>query len=140
MGTRGLLGFIILGRCRGAYNHWDSYPDGLGKDIVNFILRLKPENYATMARRVAGITWVNYKSKPSPELQKHYRKLGFFDTNVGNQTLEDWYCLLRNTQGATALPAIRSGQLKHMLQERKFSIKIVSFFFPLNITNSLQRR
>ncbi|KIM38707.1 hypothetical protein M413DRAFT_447659 [Hebeloma cylindrosporum] len=116
MGTRGLLGFIIRGQRHAAYNHWDSYPDGLGKAIVEFILSLTPEEYATMARLVAEITWVDLDSKPSPELQAHYQSLGFSDTGVSNQTLEDWYCLLRKMQGAAALPAIKSGKLKHMCE------------------------
>lgn len=40
MGTRGLVGFIILGRKRGFYNHFDSYPEGLGEDIVRFFMAL----------------------------------------------------------------------------------------------------
>ena len=52
MGTCGLLGFIFLGQRHAAYNHLDSYPDGLGVNIVDFILSLKPEDYATMARLV----------------------------------------------------------------------------------------
>lgn len=120
MGTRGLLGFIILGQRHAAYNHWDSYPNALGMDIVAFISSLTPEDYATMAHLVADITWADSKSKPSPELQENYRKLGFSDTRVSNQSLEDWYCLLRKTQGAAALPAIRSGELKHMEEYRRF--------------------
>ena len=50
-----------------------------------------------------------------------------------SSTLEEWYCLLRETQGAAALPAIQSGQLKHMpvIETRNFSIKksVLSNFF-----------
>ncbi|KAF8956781.1 hypothetical protein BDZ97DRAFT_1763463 [Flammula alnicola] len=114
MGTCGLLGFIILGQRHAAYNHWDSYPHGLGKNVVEFILSLTPEDYATMARLVAEITWVDPESKPSFELQERYQKLGFADTKVSNGSLDEWYCLLRKTQGAAALPAIQRGELKHM--------------------------
>jgi len=139
MGTRGLLGFIILGQRHAAYNHWDSYPDCLGMDIVKFISSLTPEDYATMAHLVAGITWVDSESKPSPELQERYRDLGFSDTRVSNQSLEDWYCLLRKTQGAAALPAIQSGALKHMAESRKFSTVIRPSFLAVDFTDSLQR-
>ena len=114
MGTRGLLGYIIHGQRHAAYNHWDSYPEGLGKKIIEFILNLTPEDYDTMARLVAEITWVDTESKPSPELQEHYQKVGFADTTVSTCSLEEWYVLLRNTQGVAALPAIQSGELKHM--------------------------
>jgi hypothetical protein len=139
MGTRGLLGFIILSQRHGAYNHYDSYPGHLGKNIVKFILSLRPEEYATMARRVAEITWVDSESKPSPELQERYRKLGFADTTVSNQTLEEWYCLLRKTQGAAALPAIQSGVLKHMEESSKFLTTIYLLFLAADFIDRLQR-
>ena len=88
MGTHGLLCFIILGQCYAAYNQWDSYPDGLGKDVINFILGLTPEEYVTMACLVAKITWVDYKSTPSPKLQEHYQMLDFADLSVSNKSLE----------------------------------------------------
>lgn len=56
MGTRGLLGLIIKGKRHGAYNHFDSYPSGLGQDIVAFLLSLTEEDIKNMAARVAEIT------------------------------------------------------------------------------------
>ena len=60
MGTRGLLGFITLGQRHSAHNYYYSYSKGLGKDIVDFILSLTPEDFSTMARLVAEITWVEW--------------------------------------------------------------------------------
>lgn len=57
MGTRGLLGFIINGVRRGSYNHWDSYPSGLGLDVVRFILGLTPEQIDKMAERLQAVEW-----------------------------------------------------------------------------------
>ena len=76
-----------------------------------------------MACLVAQITWVEWDSKPSLELQERYQMLGFADLSVDKQSPEDWYCLLYKMQGAPALPAIQSGELKHMLSTRKFSLK-----------------
>ncbi|KAF8862261.1 hypothetical protein BDZ45DRAFT_799371 [Acephala macrosclerotiorum] len=39
MGTSGLLGIIIAAQRHGMHNHFDSYPDGLGKDIMNQVPR-----------------------------------------------------------------------------------------------------
>jgi len=64
-----------------------------------------------MACCVAEITWVDSESKPSPEMQEHYQKLGFSELEC-NQ--EEWYFLLHKMQGAPALPAIQSGELKHL--------------------------
>ncbi|KAF8901878.1 hypothetical protein CPB84DRAFT_1824505 [Gymnopilus junonius] len=120
MGTRGLLGFIIAAQRYGSYNHWDSYPSGLGADIVKFILGLGPENCDEMAKLVAEITWVNEAEKPTVEIQDKYSKAGFSNVGIGEQSLSDWYCLLAKTQGAAALPAIQSGELKHMIDSRDF--------------------
>ena len=139
MGTRGLLGFIILSQRRAAYNHSDSYPDYLGRNIVKFILSLTPEDYATMALRVAELTWVDWNSKPSPELQEYYQKLGFADTRFIKGGLEDWFGLLNKMQGGAALPAIQSGELKHLEESSKSSTTICLLFLTADFIDRLQR-
>ncbi|KDR84333.1 hypothetical protein GALMADRAFT_237119 [Galerina marginata CBS 339.88] len=120
MGTRGLIGFIIRGQRHGSYNHGDSYPSHLGKYIKEFILSLTPEEYDTMARLVNEIIWFDPTSTPSPELQDRYQRAGFADLRVSEKRLSDWYCLLYKTQGAAALPAIKSGELQHMPESTDF--------------------
>jgi hypothetical protein len=117
MGTRGLLGLIIQAQRHAAYNHWDSYPEGLGKDIVEFILSLEPKDYAIMERNLRDIEWVKEETTPTPELQKYYSELGFADLEVDTKILDNWYCLLRKVQGAAALPEILNGKLKHMIDQ-----------------------
>jgi len=48
------------------YNRYDSYP----------------EDYSIMARLVPEITWVDWRSKPSLELQERYQKSGIADLSV----------------------------------------------------------
>ena len=55
MGTRGLIGLIIAGKRHAAYNQFDSYPDGLGRDVVKFILSLTPEQWDEMAASLMEI-------------------------------------------------------------------------------------
>ena len=93
-----------------------------------------------MARLVAEITWVEWRSKPSPELQERYQKVGFADLSVSHQSSEEWYCILRKTQGAIALPAIQRGELKHMLESSEFSMKICLFFLAAYLTDSFIRQ
>lgn len=57
MGTRGLFGFIIDSRRRAIYNNNDSYPDGLGYDVVSFILKVKPKDYALWIEGLRKVTW-----------------------------------------------------------------------------------
>lgn len=40
MGTSGLFGFVYNGKYYVVYNHYDSYPDGLGQDIINEIKKM----------------------------------------------------------------------------------------------------
>lgn len=37
MGTRGFVGFVIDGQEKIGYNHFDSYPDGLGVDVLSWL-------------------------------------------------------------------------------------------------------
>ena len=41
MGTSGAIGFVVDGKEFVAYNHFDSYPENLGKEVVEFIRSLK---------------------------------------------------------------------------------------------------
>lgn len=68
MGTHGVIGLIIAAQRHAKFNHFDSYPAGLGQDIVKFILSLTPEEWDLMARLVSEITVSNsiQMSKPQP--------------------------------------------------------------------------
>ncbi|PMD35594.1 hypothetical protein L207DRAFT_570096 [Hyaloscypha variabilis F] len=120
MGTRGLLGLIIKAQRHGFYNHFDSYPSGLGNAIVKFLQGLSNEDCAKMKNLVEEITWVNEDSLPTPELQKKYSEAGFSNLQVSNQTLEDWYCLLHKLQNGKVLLAIQNGQVKHLTDKVDF--------------------
>ena len=121
MGTRGLLGFIIKGRRKGTYNHYDSYPTGLGDLIVKFLLSLSPKELQSMAERVENIVWVTEDEPPSKEMQEEYSGKGFANVDVGKQQLDTWYCLLRECQGAKALPLICTGELQHIVDDTNFA-------------------
>ncbi len=98
MGTRGLFGFTYKGRYYVAYNHWDSYPSGLGVDIVNQIRKAIEENrleeWKTLLEQIRVIDW---EVKPTEE---EIEKLApYTDLTVSNGSTSDWYCLIRKTQG-----------------------------------------
>ncbi|TAQ87015.1 hypothetical protein B7494_g4645 [Chlorociboria aeruginascens] len=121
MGTRGLVCFIVKGVRHGTYNHFDSYPSGLGQKIVKFLVALKPEEYATMIELLEEIEWVDRDSTPSLPVQHYYSAdLGLCDLSYGNRSTEDWYCLLHKTQGPALLPTIKKGVLKHLIESIDF--------------------
>lgn len=121
MGTRGLCGFKINNKYKLMYNHFDSYPKGgLGEDIVHFIKHLNDKNdwnkFKENASKVVLVNEIN--DKPSMELQDKYLK--YSDINVGSKSLSDWYCLLRNVQGAELLWQIFNGKLQHLIDDKDF--------------------
>ena len=94
MGTRGIFGFRLNNEDKLTYNHFDSYPDGLGTDVVKFINRVK--NWNKIRERVATLEDV---SDRKPTRRDVYDLEKFTNLNVGQNSTKDWYCLLRETQG-----------------------------------------
>jgi hypothetical protein len=56
MGTRGILGFITKGVRKGTFNHFDSYPSGLGDAIIKFILAHTDEELEQMVGKVEQVS------------------------------------------------------------------------------------
>jgi hypothetical protein len=108
--TRGLVGWKIDDKEHGMYNHWDSYPDNLGRKVVNILIQLDLNRFKDNAKKV---TFVKEEDKVEFCWQNKYQKFG--NTSVGKQDLSSWYCLLREIQGAEVLKYIESGEVEHVL-------------------------
>ena len=96
MGTRGLYGIRRDGRDKLTYNHFDSYPSGLGKDFLKFC---KMNTLQQLHRFYDNIVLVDEDSIPTFEQITVCKKNGYFDAFVSEQKDTDWYCLLRGLQG-----------------------------------------
>jgi len=100
MGTRGALGFYRDGEHKVTYNHFDSYPEGLGNDILEFI-KGHSGDYHNLIRKLNKIfdriKMVSEGSMPTPEQIKICRK--YADLDVSKESLQTWYSLLRKAQG-----------------------------------------
>lgn len=113
MGTRGLMGFRLDSQDKATYNHFDSYPDCLGRNMVNFI----KNNYATNAdrlnveRMVRELRMVGREDKPTEADKLKLKTLGLFDGSVSSRTDDEWYTLLRNAQGRP-LVALQAGVME----------------------------
>ena len=112
MSTRGLWGFYKNGITKATYNHFDSYPEGLGNNILKFIDETCNEQLNGVFNK---IVMVDENKKPSKKHIEKYSK--YLDLNVSNQTNEDWYCLLRNTQGN---PFVYLDEVDHMTDGQDF--------------------
>ena len=57
MGSRGLLGHVVRGKKKASYNHFDSYPQGLGVELARFIKSLSAEQLEEMKAMVEQVHW-----------------------------------------------------------------------------------
>jgi len=118
MGTRGLVGFYKDGITKATYNHWDSYPSGVGVDILEEVRNLNVEKMKKVFDKLILIK--DNQSKPSKDMIKKYEKFGdpSVDGPMTNTELKTWYQLLRNLQG-TLKPYI-DGEVIHIIDYSDF--------------------
>ena len=112
MGTRGIYGFRKNEVDKLTYNHYDSYPEVLGRNIVEFIGNHTIEELNKIYDK---IIMVDNESIPTEEQIKECEK--YTDLSVSQQTTQDWYCLLRDTQGDLSA---YDDDLKYMIDNADF--------------------
>jgi hypothetical protein len=97
------MGFRVDGTDHVTYNHYDSYPDSLGVTMVEFVRTYRANNGADfiqkMRSEVQHLIPVDTDKKPDDTAKTFLKLAGMVDLSVGNQSTDDWYCLLRGTQG-----------------------------------------
>jgi hypothetical protein len=96
MGTRGTFGFVIDSQEKISYNHSDSYPDGLGVDVLSW-LREEVADIAGLRDRVRALRVVENQSTATPQDIENLRE--YADLSVSSRDPSEWYVLLRRTQG-----------------------------------------
>ena len=96
MGTRGTLGFRVNGVDKLTYNHYDSYPDWLGKDVVEWC-RTKKGQWDAVKARATALEDVSDRKPTMADVERlsQYANLG---VSCGDP-YQEWYVLLRETQG-----------------------------------------
>lgn len=99
MGTRGTYGVRIDGQDKLAYNHYDSYPGGLGQALVGQLRAMLESGRTLEDLKIAAreMRAIDTDVPPTEEEKAHFAAKA--DLGVSGQTLDDWYCLLRNAQG-----------------------------------------
>jgi hypothetical protein len=123
MSTRGFVGFIIDDTEKITYNHYDSYPSGIGVDVLSWLrlVSATPGSYALLKEQVRELEVVTDDTPITPD---HLLNLArYTDTHVGsqgvgNEVVHDWYQLLHKTQGSPA-DIIESG---YVLDDHKFPL------------------
>jgi hypothetical protein len=113
MSTKGAWGFIRNGKEKITYNHSDSYPSGLGVTILEFVAETPIERMIEVADE---IILVSNEKRPTPEQIEQCRK--WLDEGVSERRPEDWYCLLRGSQGEPK--AYLEDGLRYMIDNHTF--------------------
>ena len=122
MSTRGAVGFAVDGKLKLAYNHSDSYPSGLGQDVVDFMSEQLHPMFVMEGSYALNMDLFKDKVRAVKQIKKGVpptaTEIAMYASNadlgVSEQNLGDWYCLLRNYQGVDGLKAIVAGKLHHM--------------------------
>lgn len=112
MSTRGVYGFYKNGEYKITYNHSDSYPEGLGEDVVKFIRETSIEEMNKIFDKIILV------DEDFPATQEQIEEcIEYASLNVASNKISDWYCLLRKAQGN--LFAYKEG-LRYMIHSKGF--------------------
>ncbi len=108
--SRGCYGFASNTRVKLSYNHFDSYPEVLGKEIVTFIQKVNAEDgWGKMRVAVDAVTIVtDGQVMTEPEARYYIPKKKSFPK------LPTWYEALHSHMGGKILGEIYDGTVKHM--------------------------
>jgi len=109
MSTRGMLGFRINKKLMGTYNHSDSYPRSLGRDVATFITNFlaDPTSVQKLMDKVRKLKVVKSPAKVPKRTLAYYNGSG-----------PDYWSLLRDFQGVAGLEAIFTGKLLHWMDSK----------------------
>jgi hypothetical protein len=106
MSTRGLIGFVLHNETKATYNHSDSYPGGLGLEMLRFARTASSYGQAhhagtsTLKQQVKNLKVVREDSTPTAEQIAALSE--YMNTIVSSGQATEWYVLLRGTQGDPA--------------------------------------
>lgn len=95
MGTRGAIAFVCDGVEKVTYNHFDSYPSGLGMVMLGW---LRHADLDATREAVRNLRMVDDTTEPGDQ-EWEAAWLSARYGNPGVSTGSDWYSLLRETQG-----------------------------------------
>ena len=98
MGTRGAFGVIIGEQEKIAYNHFDSYPDGKGVEVLGWLRTvIEDGRLDEIKEQSKSVRVIDEDEKPTPEDVEKLKP--YTNLNVSEQSTDDWYCLTREMQG-----------------------------------------
>lgn len=97
MGTRGFVGFVSDEKETIVYNHWDSYPSGVGETVLSFVQSLDPHTEEVYREKAKTVKHVSDDVPPTRD--QIVELIGHANLNVSTRDVDEWYVLLRETHG-----------------------------------------
>lgn len=97
MGTRGFVGFVSDEKETITYNHWDSYPEGVGVTVLSFVNSL--DEHTEEAYRQKAATLKHVSEDVPPTRDQVVELIGHANLGVSTGCADEWYVLLRETHG-----------------------------------------
>lgn len=121
MSTRGAFGFIKNKEYKVHYNHFDSYLEGKGENVVDYVRNTSIED---MNKAFDSIVLVNQTDLPKPKEEKEileflisHELINLHDPEHFGSGQKDWYYYLSPTQGNLKL---YNEGLKYMTDDKDF--------------------
>ena len=138
MGTRGLFGFYFKSKYYLIYNHFDSYPDGLGDKLIKEIIEaIKNGELDKWMKMLLDIKIVSTEKQPTTEDITELEK--YTNLEVSYRSKNDWYCLLYKTQGSFK-KVLESGYLLIEPNSEKLQGDIfIEYSYVLDFDNKIFR-
>lgn len=112
VGTRGTYGLYKNGISKLTYNHWDSYPSGLGKEMLSFARNTSIEKLNELFET---LIMVDEKEYPTIIEKNRLSKLGYAYEDSGREL--NWYNILGGTLGDLS---VYEDGLCYMIEYSKF--------------------
>lgn len=110
MGTRGFIGFVADGTEKIGYNHFDSYPEGLGVEVLGWLRNALTTHPEVLVEQIQSLRVIDGDAEPTDAEIEQFK--GTYDPNVGGRSdRPTWYQLLRGTQGDPAA-IVRAGAIE----------------------------
>lgn len=116
MGTRGAIGFIVNGEEKVSYNHMDSYPSCLGKELLKVLTTVS--DLDILRENVRKISMVDSGDVPELSSEEVENLQEFTNTSVSQGN--DWYSILRESQGSIQPYCRQENPLRYMTDAKSF--------------------
>lgn len=136
MSTRGIYGFKYQGTYKVNYNHWDSYPSGLGVSLLHELQYYTDIN--KMKERFERIILIHADDDENidPKIVETLSRYGYIDIHklheeYGNRYWHEWFVLLSEWQGS--IKPYMEYDFPYMLDGTEYDMDMIEYFYIIDL-------